>query len=101
MSIEETKASIKLHKTKTPSTGDLVFYVGGTKEEDGKISGEARPAIIVRVWETPENPATRDSHVQLQVFTDGMNDGLDNVVWRTSIHQDHEKGPRTFHYKIS
>ena len=53
-----------------PSIGRIVHYT------DRDING-CRPAIIVRVW-------TAES-VQVQVFTDGANDQLDNVVWRTSV----------------
>jgi hypothetical protein len=96
MSTEETKASIKLHKTKTPRIGDHVLYV--LSDTDGSRSkGEIRPAIITRVW---DDPASRDSVVQMQVFTDGQNDGLQNVEWRTSVHQDFEKSPGTFHYML-
>lgn len=53
-----------------PTIGRIVHYT------DRDISG-CRPAIIVRVW-SPQS-------VQVQVFTDGSNDQLDNVVWRTSV----------------
>ena len=70
-----------------PSIGRIVHYV---------ISpGQHRPAIIVRVWD--EQP-TELSCVQLQVFTDGSNDGLQNVEWRTSVHQDATGlTPATYH----
>lgn len=56
-----------------PTVGRIVYFV----MPDGQI----RPAIIVRVWS--------DEMVQLQVFTDGSNDGAENaggIVWKTSVH---------------
>jgi hypothetical protein len=82
-----------------PSVGRIVHYV--LAEEDGVINtgyhpqaGEHRPAIIVRLWPCAAT-------VQLQVFTDGRNDGLDggNVFWATSRAQDEaEKKPGTWHW---
>lgn len=64
-----------------PTIGRIVEYV----MEDGQI----RPAIIVRVWS--------DICVQLQVFTDGDNDGKQgNVMWATSVLQDENKSPRSW-----
>lgn len=63
----------------TPSIGRTVHYV----LPDGPSVGQHRPAVIVRVWS--------DTCVQLQVFTDGSNDGPDyaaGVVWRTSVVKD-------------
>lgn len=60
-----------------PSIGRIVHYVIG--------GGHHRPAIIVRVW---DQAPKEDSVVQLQVFTDGSNDGMQNVEWHTSVHQD-------------
>ncbi len=58
-------------------------------------NGEHRPAIIVRIFDP--SPTER-SRVQLQVFTDGSNDSLQNVEWRTSVEQDAiTKAPGTFH----
>ena len=70
-----------------PSIARTVHYV--------LPNGEHRPAIIVRVWDPSP---TEKSLVQLQVFTDGSNDGLQNVEWRTSVHQDADtKAPNTWH----
>ena len=70
-----------------PSIGRTVHYV--------LPNGEHRPAIITRVW---DQVPTESSVVQLQVFTDGSNDGLQNVEWRTSVHQDNAtKAPNTWH----
>ena len=59
-----------------PSIGRIVHFV--------LPDGQHRPAIIVRVWDDIPTP---ESLVQLQVFTDGENDGLQNVEWRTSVQQ--------------
>jgi hypothetical protein len=70
---------------RVPKLGDIVDYVLG----EGQHPGEKRPAIIVRVWgDTPE------SYVNLQVFTDGVNDfttahpGGSGILWRTSVARD-------------
>ena len=64
--------------------GDIVGYV--------LSNGDIRPAIIVRIWD-------RDTGCsQLQVFTDGQNDGLPNVEWATSILYDTDKKPETWHF---
>ena len=68
-------------KQQVPSIGRIVHY----KLPGGTNRGHYRPAIIVRVW---DEPATPESLVQLQVFTDGQNDGLvgfPNVIWETSV----------------
>jgi len=54
--------------------------------------GEHRPAVVVRVWrpQTPENPG----YCNLQVFTDGSNDGPGN---ETGFYSD-AKLPRTWHW---
>lgn len=59
------------------------------------MNGTHRPAIIVQVW-------NKDTGVSnLQVFTDGRNDG-DNqeigTVWHTSIKYSEEKEPYTWHW---
>lgn len=43
--------------------------------------GEVRPAMIVRWW--PNEYGTEPGY-NLQVFTDGTNDGMPNVVWLVS-----------------
>lgn len=65
-----------------PSIGRTVHYI---LPDNGKNPGEHRPAIIVRVWDAKPH---EQSCVQLQVFTDGENDGLPNVTWKTSVQQD-------------
>jgi hypothetical protein len=74
-----------------PSVGRTVHYV----LNEGPSKGEHRPAVIVRVW---DKEPTEKSVVQLQVFTDGSNDGFENVIWRTSVPQDAaDKLPGTWH----
>ncbi len=75
---------------KNPKLGDQIFYVLGDAETKGRSKGELRPAIITRIWD--ESPTT-SSCVQIQVFTDGQNDSLGNVEWRTSIHQSERAKP--------
>lgn len=97
MSNEATNERIKIWSTKAPSVGDRVFYVLSENDGGARNAGEIRPAIITRVWGTP---TTREHAVQIQVFTDGQNDNLANVEWRTSVRQDHLKSPGTFHYVL-
>lgn len=56
--------------------------------------GECRSAIIVRAWS--------ETTVQLQVLTDGYNDGKQyaaGLIWRTSVHRDEEQhAPGTWHW---
>lgn len=82
-----------------PSVGSIVHYV----LEAGIGTGAHRPAIIVRVWEGSGEPAL----VQLQVFTDGPNDGYlgrsadaadaQNTVWRSSVKYSADATPGTWH----
>jgi hypothetical protein len=74
-----------------PSIGRSVHYVLNA----GPSAGQHRAAIIVRVWDPV--PSER-SAVQLQVFTDGLNDEEPNIIWRTSVLQDNaSKNPGTWH----
>ncbi len=78
------------------SEGRIVHYV----LPDGRSKGECRPAIVVRVWRNGSYPP-ENGLCQLQVFTDGSNDGDDyqgGIVWRTSIIHSHENGPGTWHW---
>ncbi len=68
------------------TVGRIVHYVLPGK-------GAIRPAIVVQVWP--------DGSVNLQVFTDGVNDGAHHASglhWATSAHQSdtHEYG--TWHW---
>jgi hypothetical protein len=70
-----------------PTVGRIVEYV--LKDRYGKL--QIRPAIIVRVWS--------DTCVQLQVFTDGTNDGPDyasGIYWATSVMRCENKSERTW-----
>lgn len=89
----------------------LVVSVGETKKADplsglteGRMvhfvlpNGEHRPAVIVRVWHVT---GACDGYVNLQVFTDGTNDGQENaagIVWKTSICFDENKSVGTWHW---
>lgn len=87
--------------------GRIVHYV----LEDVPHKGEHRPAIVVRDWKQ------ENGLVNLQVFTDGYNDGLRehvsashsdvgalgvsyaaNILWRTSVHYSEEKEPGSWHW---
>lgn len=62
---------------KKPQLGDIVSYV----MSDSAI----RPAIVVRVWENQQ----AGEMVNLEVFTDGLNDGArfkDGIFWATSVY---------------
>ncbi len=61
--------------------------------------GEHRPAVVVRVWrsQVPERPG----YCNLQIFTDGSNDGPGNetgIRWETSVFYSEAKEPRTWHW---
>ncbi len=80
-----------------PSIGRIVHFV---LPDSSRYAGEHRPAIIVKVWDTNPKP---DSMVQLQVFTDGLNDGelyKNGLYWATSVHyaDPSEKEPATWHW---
>lgn len=67
--------------------GRIVHYV----LEDGPHAGESRPAIVVKVWDMETGT------VNLNVFTDGENDG-DARTWVTSVLYSGEHEPRTWHW---
>ena len=76
--------------------GRIVHFVPGPN--DGFSSPEEhRPAVIVRVWDR-----TGDSgSVQLQVFTDGGNDGpgkASGLFWAMSVMHSERPEPRTWHF---
>ena len=97
------------------------YIFGGTVEglTEGRIvhfvmpNGEHRPAIVVRNWENELTPPC-EGYVNLQVFTDGMNDAQAlpsdtdantklsveyGLLWKTSICFDEaEKKPGTWHW---
>lgn len=52
------------------------------------LAGESRPAIVVRVWpgEYPKAEGGAEDGYNIQVFTDGTNDGFETgTIWRTSV----------------
>lgn len=80
-----------------PSVGRAVHYVT-TTAYGWRESGEHRPAVIVRVWA----PGNEHSSVQLQVLTDGLNDGFpadQGTKWASSVsHDETTKNPGTWHW---
>jgi hypothetical protein len=69
--------------------GRMVHYV----MPDGRSVGKHRPAIIVQVWDHGTGVAN------LQVFTDGSNDGSDvGTRWVTSVMYSEDKTPGTWHW---
>jgi len=78
-----------------PSIGCIVHYI----LPDDRCAGEHRPAIIVKIW--PEYNGIQ--HIQLQVFTDGLNDGeryKSGIHWATSVTyaDPSEDKPGTWHW---
>jgi hypothetical protein len=72
-------------------------------------SGEHRPAIVVKVWRYPDSSgpepilkAPENGCCNLQVFTDGSNDGVDEVrhghLWFTSCIYSENPEPGTWHW---
>ncbi len=55
--------------------------------------GKVRPAIIVEAW---KNSAYLQGEVNLQVFTDFANDGLNPVEWKTSVPYSADGVPGTW-----
>lgn len=56
---------------------------------------KCRPAIVVEDWPKSGRPG----YVNLQVLTDGKNDGKDNVVWETSVLPNHAaRAMRSWHW---
>lgn len=92
-----------------PSVGRFVHYVM-LAATDYKLNAQGdyervpahRPAIIVRVWERPDD---EEPLVQLQVFTDGTNDGqecVSGLIWATSVvHDEEHKSRGTWHWPES
>ncbi len=61
--------------------------------------GQHRPAIVVHVW--PPSMLMKPGYVNLTVFTDWSNDGVDyskGIVWETSVDYSEEPAPRTWHW---
>jgi hypothetical protein len=89
--------------------GSDVLYV----LDSGRCKGDIRPAKVVRIFEAGYHYGM----VNMQVFTDGMNDDFPaivagmqsngeavslhmttNTIWRTSVHYDESKEPGTWHW---
>lgn len=70
--------------------GRIVHYV----LDSGSRQLEHRPAIVVKVWNKEQGS------VNLQVFTDGQNDDLDNIIYPTSVLPDFDEYPQsgTWHW---
>lgn len=76
---------------KMPFDGEIIYYTLGT---DSNRPGEARPAIVVRVWS--------ETVVNLLVFLDGDNDQFINadgwykipscLLWKTSVIHEEDAG---------
>lgn len=80
---------IEIDELKGLAEGRIVHYV----LDEGPGAGQHRPAIVVRNWSDDGAGC-----VQLQVFTDSYNDGLENVVWRSSALYNREGAPGTWHW---
>lgn len=72
--------------------GDMVHYVLA----EGPNMLSHRPAVVVRVWDHDAEM------VQLQVYTDGTNDGpkyCSGIYWATSVHHSEAtKYGHTWHW---
>ena len=71
--------------------GRIVHYV----LEDSRNKGQHRPAVIVQVWDHGSGVSN------LQVFTDGRNDGqfyAGGLAWKTSVCYSEDKEPGTWHW---
>lgn len=61
-------------------------------------NGEHRPAVVVRAWRGPNMPL---GCCNLQVFTDGSNDGSEykaGIYWATSVEYSEDPKPYTWHW---
>jgi len=90
--------------------GRIVHYV--------MPNGEHRPAIVIRVWRTPDGDSPESGMSNLQLFTDDSNDSgwtqkerqdlvnggfnpdevLHGHVWKTSVLHSEGKEPHTWHW---
>ncbi len=66
-------------------------------------NGKHRPAVVVETWQHVPS-YQEEGVVNLQVFTDGTNDGYDDhrnaagIRWETSVHYSEGKEARTWHW---
>lgn len=80
--------------------GRIVHYV----MVGGRSQGQSRPAIIVRIW--PTYTVGEVPLINMQVFTDNINDGNgyeNGMFWATSVHYgennpDGTYPPGTWHW---
>jgi hypothetical protein len=84
-----------------PTIGRIVHYVlseSNTPRADAV--GASRPAIIVQDWGNGKADAQEGgSACNLQVFTDGSNDGLpDGMLWVTSACYSSTPRPGSWHW---
>ena len=77
-----------------PAIGRIVHYV----LYDGPSYGKHRPAIIVHLWTTADGQPDPDAHCNLQVFTDGVRDRLNNVENLRMIPHSEAHEPGTWHW---
>lgn len=73
--------------------GRMVHYV----LPDGPSHGQHRPATVVKVWDV----SGCEGYVNLQVFTDGSNDGekyASGLYWATSKCYSQEPKEDTWHW---
>lgn len=77
--------------------GRVVHYV----LPDGRSKGESRPGFVVKVWRGADGAAPANGVCNLQVFTDGLNDGdgyREGIAWKTSVLFDADGKPGTWHW---
>lgn len=88
---KKTEQSVEPKAIEGLTEGRMVHYV----LPDGIRAGEHRPAVIVKVWDHGQGTSN------LQVFTDGRNDGhsdMDGLTWVTSVVYSEDKTPGTWHF---
>lgn len=77
--------------------GRIVHYV----MPDGRSAAECRPGLVVKVWRDGNGSPPGNGVCNLQVFTDGMNDGpayITGIAWKTSVVYSAEGAPGTWHW---
>ena len=94
---------------KPPVLGAIVLYTFNDQPplpkewRDGQTLPVTRPAIIVRIWNAPNESASHRDSVQLQVFCDAnaegrFNDGVGPLYWATSVLQSEGPEPGKWHW---
>lgn len=78
--------------------GRMVHFV----LDEGPSAGQHRPAVVVKVWrifqEGGIQSPPKNGVSNLQVFTDSANDGLPNVMWRSSVLFNANAEEGTWHW---